>query len=184
VPKDTEPPYFQFYPDDFASDGKVEAMSTEEVGAYMLLLCKAWREKPAGSIPDDDRVLARWTRLSTVRWTACRPAVLAAFELAADGRFYQKRLRREHDKFRAFQRKRAESAKTAAEARWAAERMRDASGSHTDALRQNAISSSPSPSYSNTGRARKRGAGGKRPTRESLEKKVRAAISNGNGDHQ
>ena len=44
-----DPPYFPFYPDDFASDGKVEAMTTEEVGAYTLLLCKAWREDPPGA---------------------------------------------------------------------------------------------------------------------------------------
>ena len=66
-----DPPYFPFYPDDFACDGKVEAMTTEEVGAYTLLLCKAWREDPPGSIPDDDRVRARWTRLTPDRWTEC-----------------------------------------------------------------------------------------------------------------
>jgi uncharacterized protein YdaU (DUF1376 family) len=79
-----DPPYFPFYPDDFACDGKVEAMTTEEIGAYTLLLCKAWCEDPPGSIPDDDRVLARWTRLAPDRWKECRTGVLAAFTLGTD----------------------------------------------------------------------------------------------------
>jgi uncharacterized protein YdaU (DUF1376 family) len=51
MPKNVDAPAFMFYPDDFTSDGKVEAMTTEEVGAYLLLLCKAWREKPRQPFP-------------------------------------------------------------------------------------------------------------------------------------
>jgi uncharacterized protein YdaU (DUF1376 family) len=87
--------HFPFYPDDFSGDAIVEAMTTEEVGAYLLLLCKAWREEPAGSIPDDDRVLARWARLTPTKWRAARPAVLRAFVLGEDKRLHQKRMRAE-----------------------------------------------------------------------------------------
>lgn len=118
MPKDKDVPYFQFYPDDFSSDGIVEAMTTEEVGAYILLLCKAWREKPVGSIPNDDRVLARWARLDSDRWTACRSAVLQAFTLRKDGRLYQKRLESEHQKLRSYQAQKSSRAAEAAKARW------------------------------------------------------------------
>ena len=98
MPKDNKPPGFLFYVDDFVSDGKVEAMTTEEVGAYILLLCKAWREEPPGSIPDDDRILARWARMDSERWSACRTGVLAAFTLGTDARWHQKRMRKEFQK--------------------------------------------------------------------------------------
>ncbi|HEY0169425.1 MAG TPA: DUF1376 domain-containing protein [Pyrinomonadaceae bacterium] len=118
MPKDNGRPAFLLYPDDFTSDGKVEAMSTEEVGAYFLLLCKSWREKPVASIPDDDATLARWARLSVERWMEAKPRVLAAFKFGTDGRWHQKRLKREYDALRAKQRARHEAAQKAAQKRW------------------------------------------------------------------
>lgn len=53
-------PAFQFYPRDFLSDPKVQLFTTEEVGAYTLLLCIAWME---GGIPDDMEAMAKWTRM-------------------------------------------------------------------------------------------------------------------------
>ena len=117
MPRSTQCPYFYFFPDDFSSDRNVEAMTTEEVGAYMLLICKSWREEPVASIPDDDRILARWTRLSPEQWSACRASVLAAFKLGRDGRWHQKRLRLEYDKLRRIQKNRSEAGKAGAEAR-------------------------------------------------------------------
>ena len=49
-------------------------MTIEEVGAYALLPCMAWRENPPGSIPDDGRVLARRKRLAPDRWKKFRSA--------------------------------------------------------------------------------------------------------------
>lgn len=118
MPKDRKPPYFPFYVDDFSSDGKVEAMTTEEVGAYILLLCKAWREEPVGSIPNDDLILARWARLEADRWEACKPKVLASFRLGTDDRWHQRRMRREYEKLRASKKLREKAAKTAANKRW------------------------------------------------------------------
>ena len=92
MPKTNHPPAFLFYPEDFSSDSKVEAMTTEEVGAYTLLLCKSWRESPPGSIPDDDVVLARWARLASDRWTVCRAAVLAAFSFRSYFKCHPKKL--------------------------------------------------------------------------------------------
>lgn len=122
MPKDDKPPAFQFYPDDFSSDGIVEAMTTTEVGAYILLLCKAWREEPPGSIPNDDRVLARWTRLTPGEWAECRTGVLAAFTLGIDTRWHQKRLRKEYQKLVAYQKERSETGRKGAISRWLSHR--------------------------------------------------------------
>lgn len=111
-------PYFPFYPDDFASDGIVEAMTTEAVGAYILLLCKAWREDPPGTIPDNDVVLARWARLTPERWTECKPMVMAAFLLGKDKRWHQKRLRKEYIKLCDYKRSKVEAGKAGASKRW------------------------------------------------------------------
>ncbi len=89
-----EPAGFVFEVDVFESDNVVEAMSTEQVGAYIRLLCKAWREKPPGTIPDDDEILARWARLTPKQWIAARDRVLKAFTLSDDdGRWHQKRMK-------------------------------------------------------------------------------------------
>jgi uncharacterized protein YdaU (DUF1376 family) len=114
------PPSFQFYPADFASDGIVEAMTTEEVGAYILLLCKAWYEKPVGSIPDDDRILARWSRLDLDRWLECKNNVLRAFTLGTDSRWHQKRLRAERQRQVEFKKKQSDAGKRGAANRWGA----------------------------------------------------------------
>ena len=76
MPRDDKLPWFQFYPDDFAGDGKVEAMSTIGVGAYILLLCKAWREDPIASVPADDSILARWSRLTPDEWQSHKTEIL------------------------------------------------------------------------------------------------------------
>lgn len=118
MPRAGQCPYFHFFPDDFSSDRNVEAMTAEEVGAYILLICKSWSEEPVASIPDDDRILSRWSRMSPERWSACRASVLAAFKLGKDGRWHQKRLRLEYDKLRRIQKNRSESGKLGAKTRY------------------------------------------------------------------
>ena len=93
--------YFPFFPDDFLLDENVEAMSTEQVGCYTLLICRAWRQNPPCTIPNDDSKLAAWVRLSKERWTELRSGVLCCFTPTQDGRLLQKRLRSEYDKIRA-----------------------------------------------------------------------------------
>lgn len=106
---DTRPPYFPLYVLDFAGSGRVEAMTTEAVGAYILLLCKAWHQDPPCSLPDDDRTLARWSRLSDDDWSSVKLTVRACWERRADGRLYQPRLDREWRKLRELQRKKADA---------------------------------------------------------------------------
>lgn len=118
MPKDDQSPAFLFYPRDFASNGEVEAMTTEEVGAYILLLCKAWFQNPPASIPNNDAVLARWARLTPEAWEKCKAGVLAAFTLGTDDRWHQTRLRKEFEKLQSSKKRRVAAAKIAAKQRW------------------------------------------------------------------
>lgn len=114
-----KPPYFPFYVRDFASDGKVEAMTTEEVGAYILLLCKAWLEEPPGTLPADDAVLARWARVDPVTWSTCSARVLAPFTLSSrDNRYVQKRMQLEYQKLLHTLQGRSEGGRRGAQTRW------------------------------------------------------------------
>jgi uncharacterized protein YdaU (DUF1376 family) len=108
---------FPFNPRDFSSDGKVEAMTTLEVGAYILILCKAWHEDPVGTVPDDDQILSKWARMAQPEWEMAKPAVMRAFRFV-DGRWNQFRMMSEWKKLSHIQAERSASGKLGAERRW------------------------------------------------------------------
>lgn len=110
--------WFPFYPRDFASDGNVEAMHTLAVGAYILLLCKAWHENPPASIPNDDAVLARWARLTPEEWSKVRDSVLAAWTTSEDGRLIQPRLLAEYEDAVLHSTRRSDAGRTNVRQRW------------------------------------------------------------------
>lgn len=88
-------PALPLWTDAYLSDTR--HLSTEEHGAYLLLLMEAWR-RPNCDLPDDDVFMARAAGLSPDRWAAIRPVVLAFWK--RDGRrrtWSQKRLQRERD---------------------------------------------------------------------------------------
>ena len=112
-------PYFPFYVNDFAADPVVEAMTAEQVGAYILLLCKAWSLKDPGLLPANDEVLARWARLTPERWSEVKSGVLAAFTVSAtDGQLCQKRMRKEYAKLCQSKRSRQEAGRKGGVAKW------------------------------------------------------------------
>lgn len=120
LPKDRAEifPYFPFYVDDFLDDEKVEAMTTEEVGAYILLLLQAWKQVPAGTLPTSDRILARWARVEPEKWASIRGSVLAPFRERADGRLHQPRMILEHRKISAAYERKRDGGVKGAKSRW------------------------------------------------------------------
>jgi uncharacterized protein YdaU (DUF1376 family) len=74
---------------DFLAD--TVGMTTAETGAYLLLLMAAWQE-PSGSLPNNDRWLARSIRAQPKEWQRLRAVVLKYWVLGEDGRWRQKRL--------------------------------------------------------------------------------------------
>lgn len=144
MPRDEHPPAFLLYVKDILFDGKVEAMTTEEFGAYVRLLCMSWYEKPVATIPADDEVLARWTRLSPETWSKCRSAVLSPFKQSIEGRMVQPRLSLEYRKLVESKKKKSIDASKAAKAGWKkrkgdADAMRPQCDGNATAMRKDAI---------------------------------------------
>lgn len=124
MPKHEHPPAFQFYVDDFIADSAVDAMSNEEVGIYVRLLCKAWKEDPVGTIPADERILANWSKATPSTWKKSREGVLRAFVME-DGRYHQKRMKVEWQKLVDYKAAKEKAGKEGAKKRWHNDRSDD-----------------------------------------------------------
>ncbi|TPN13074.1 DUF1376 domain-containing protein [Mesorhizobium sp. B2-3-3] len=92
----SERPFMQLYVSDFVGD--TLQLSTEQIGAYMLILMAMWNA--GGRLPDDDAKLARVARLSLKRWRAISADLLTFFEREA-GEIGHKRLTKELHKAQA-----------------------------------------------------------------------------------
>jgi len=69
-------------------DSDINAISSgDEFRAAVRLWCKAWHQVPAGSLPDDDRILATLSGYG-VRWKRMREVALRGFVRCSDGRLY------------------------------------------------------------------------------------------------
>jgi uncharacterized protein YdaU (DUF1376 family) len=171
--RDERPPYFPFYPLDFVGDGLVEMMSAEEIGCYMLLLCKAWHQTPPASVPNDDEVLARWSRVTPERWQEIKAKVLGPWKLRGD-RWHQKRLKTEYTKFSDRSAKLSEAGKRGLAKRWGSNRQAIAeplpARSNADPEPDN---NPPSPASGGDGEASE---GGKRETRKARAEREAAEL--------
>lgn len=101
--------WMPFYVADYLSD--TGHLTTEQHGAYFLLLCHQWR---TGSVPTDPKELARLTRCSLKVWNARIAESVLKFFDPIDGALVQKRLRIEAEKSIANRKKKAD----AAQAKW------------------------------------------------------------------
>jgi uncharacterized protein YdaU (DUF1376 family) len=68
-------------------------LTTEEFGAYMLLMMAQWRSNGA-PLPPDERRLARIARLSPHAWERARQVLVELFEVSVDG-WRQKRVEKD-----------------------------------------------------------------------------------------
>lgn len=64
--------------------GDTTHLSTIEHGAYLLLLMVAWRSKD-GMLPNDDKLLARYTKLTLQQWKRIRPILEPFFVVSLNG---------------------------------------------------------------------------------------------------
>lgn len=92
------------------------ALSTHEViAAALLIWCRAWKQRPAASLPDDDRVIAAFAKLPLPRFKKHKEDILRGFVKCADGRLYHKVLAveamRAYERKLSFQKKREADAK-------------------------------------------------------------------------
>lgn len=146
-------PAFSLYPKDILSDEACSAMTDEELGVYVRLLCHAWLE---GSIPADRVRLARLTRRSLPRFGRVWRAVGPCWDADPEDpeRLVQRRMERERTKqvdYSELQSRRAQSRETTrgVSPNVSTKRLsRGSAGRQPDASRIEAGSSLPSPSPS------------------------------------
>ena len=81
-------PALPLYTDAYLADTR--HLTTEEHGAYLLLLICMWRA-PGCVLKDDNRLLSRMVGVSARRWVKLRP-VLEDFFVISEGRWQQKKL--------------------------------------------------------------------------------------------
>lgn len=98
-------PAFQFYPKDFTSG--TLTLSTEEVGAYILLMCHCWDK---GSVPANLTLMARIARLSPAKMRKAWDALSAKFR-ATDAGYIQPRIERERQKQDEYRRRQSDASK-------------------------------------------------------------------------
>jgi len=72
--------------------GKTSSFSTEEHGAYLLLIGAYWQRGKA--LPDDDAFLAQCTKMSRKRWRIVRPKISEHFALV-EGSWRHERIEKE-----------------------------------------------------------------------------------------
>lgn len=102
-------PAFQFYPADFLSDVNVVAMSLQERGAYITLLCFCWIQ---GSLPQDVGRLARLCGVPFPQFRKLWPALEPCFRPAElTDRLRHPRLDREREKQSAYRLQQSERGK-------------------------------------------------------------------------
>lgn len=108
----TDSPYMPLYVADYIGD--TMHLTTEQHGAYLLLLMASWRH--GGRLPNDPLKLARIAKVSPRRWHLVSPDVLEFFD-EVDGMLVQKRLEREHQKVLSISEKRSAAGKAGADAK-------------------------------------------------------------------
>lgn len=104
--------WMPFYIGDYLGD--TQRLTTEQHGAYLLLILDYWRNGPA---PDDDAVIQQITKLDSKGWKRCRPAISRLFKIVG-GEWRHKRIDAELVKAQANAERRSEKALKAAQARW------------------------------------------------------------------
>lgn len=71
------PPFMPLYVGDYLAD--TTHLTCTEHGAYVLLLMSMWRN--GGSLPSDDRTLARHARCTKGQWDRMRPVLIGFFNV-------------------------------------------------------------------------------------------------------
>lgn len=81
-------PYMPIEVESVANSELAVLATGDEFRAAWLLWCKAWHERPAASLPNDDRLLARYCGVSARKWSLIKECAMRGFVLCSDNRFY------------------------------------------------------------------------------------------------
>lgn len=83
---------FMVSSDEITSSEFAATSSAEEFKAAIVLRAKAWKQVPAGSLPDDDRALAAFAGLTLAKWRKAKARAMHGFLKCSDGRLYHAEL--------------------------------------------------------------------------------------------
>jgi len=133
--------WMPLYIGDYLAD--TSRLTTEQHGAYMLLLMDYWR---SGKLPDDDKILSQITKLNDDAWSNAR-AMLEQFFSIEDGFWVHKRVEQEMQNSLENKQKNHNRAVLAAKARW--NNANSNATRNTKAMLEECPSPSPSPSNKN-----------------------------------
>lgn len=124
--------------------GDTMHLSTEQHGAYLLLLMTAW--KCDGALPDDDVQLRQITRISEKSWASTGP-ILRRFFVATNGELRHNRIDAEIATFKQLKHQRSLAGKASADKRNSQRKFNGSSNENsTDAATKALRKSNPSPS--------------------------------------
>lgn len=129
--------WMPLYWDDLMTDGRVEGLDDRQFKSLFLLLWKAWcQERPVGTLPDDDVVLARWARRSLKEWRAMREEVLCRnFVLREDARWHLDWMEERHKEVMEKRGKASDHGRLMARRRWGIRKNKEPdAGSNAAAL--------------------------------------------------
>lgn len=136
--------WMPLYIGDYLAD--TSRLSTEQHGAYLLLLMDYWRNGPP---LDDDGELASITKLPPAQWRK-HAAKLRGFFEPVDGRLVQKRADEERGKAGLVSSRRSQAGKAGAAARWSKSGGNGDGKTMANAMANAWQNDAPSPSQSNT----------------------------------
>jgi len=104
--------WMPFYVGDYLGD--TQRLTTEQHGAYLLLILDYWRNGPA---PDDDAVLQQITKLDRGAWRKHRPALERLFQIS-NGEWRHKRIDQELVSAQSNAERRSSKGRDGANAKW------------------------------------------------------------------
>ena len=116
-------PYFRMFPKDHL--GETAHLSTIEHGAHVLLMLAAWRSD-GQILPNDDKLLARYARMTAGQWRRVRPVLEGLWRVSSDG-WTHSHLTKEVEAVR----QKSESGRANARARW----LKDNDSTNATAMR-------------------------------------------------
>lgn len=130
--------------------GDTTHLNATEHGAYLLLLMTAWRSTD-GTLPDDDKLLARYARCDTRQWKKLR-AVIEPFFTLKNGKWRQGRLTDEREAVRQLRERQAAKGRASALKRKGRHLTGVQSGSDPAEPELNRASTSPTPTPDSEGK--------------------------------
>jgi uncharacterized protein YdaU (DUF1376 family) len=104
-------PWMPLYIADYLGD--TQHLTTEEHGAYLLILMAMWRH---GMLRNDPTLLSRIAKVSPRRWATIAPNVMPYFAVEEEF-IISRRLQKEHEKACSYAKKQSENAKRGVEAK-------------------------------------------------------------------